>query len=141
MLDVDTFSPTSPLAFIKLLMSLCVTMDLMISVMDISDAFLQVVQKEFVVIEVPTWIREIMNNEGLVFWKLMRCLPGQRNAALEWHKHFSALCSDFQFRPFRGGAIYRHEDGKQFLSVHIDDIILVAAEEEHDKFISHFPSF
>lgn len=48
--NIDAFSPTSPLSFIKLLVSLSVTMGLMISVMDISDAFLQLVQKDFVVI-------------------------------------------------------------------------------------------
>ena len=34
---------------IKLLLSLSVTLNLMVSVMDISDAFLQVAQKDFVV--------------------------------------------------------------------------------------------
>ena len=53
--SMETFSPTSPLSFIKLLLSMSVTMNLMVSVMDISDAFLQVVQREFVVIEVPSW--------------------------------------------------------------------------------------
>ena len=140
--SIDTFSPTSPLSFIKLLMSLSVTMNLMISVMDISDAFLQVVQKEFVVIEVPAWIREILGREDLVYWKLLRCLPGQRNAALEWHKHFSSLCAEFLFQPYiKGGTIYRHEKGRQFLSVHVhhvDDIILVAEEHNHHKFLEHF---
>ena len=53
----DTFSPTSPLVFVKLLLSLAVTMNLLVSVMDVSDAFLQVVQKDLVIIEVPKWIR------------------------------------------------------------------------------------
>ncbi|CAK9048969.1 Reverse transcriptase Ty1/copia-type domain-containing protein, partial [Durusdinium trenchii] len=136
--SIDTFSPTSPLSFIKLLMSLSVTMNLMISVMDISDAFLQVVQKEFVVIEVPAWIREILGREDLVYWKLLRCLPGQRNAALERHKHFSSLCAEFLFQPYKGGTIHRHEKGRQFLSVHVDDIILVAEEQNHHKFLEHF---
>ena len=119
-------------------MSLSVTLDLMISVMDISDAFLQVVQKEFVVIEVPSWIREILGREDLVYWKLLRCLPGQRNAALEWRKHFSSLCAKFLFYPYKGGTIYRHEKGRQFLSVRVDDIILVAEEQDHYKFLEHF---
>ena len=35
----DTFSPTSPLVFVKLLLSLAVTMNLLVSVMDVSDVF------------------------------------------------------------------------------------------------------
>lgn len=34
--------------------------------------------------------------------------------------------------------IIRHEKGRQFLSAHIDDMILVAEEEGHYKFIEHF---
>ncbi|CAK8995861.1 Retrovirus-related Pol polyprotein from transposon TNT 1-94 [Includes: Protease [Durusdinium trenchii] len=136
--SMETFSPTSPLSFIKLLLSLSITMKLMVSVMDISDAFLQVEQREFVVIEVPSWIRTILQQPNLMFWKLQRCLPGQRNAALEWNRHFSKLCAEFQFCSFQGGTLYRHETERQFLSVHIDDIILVGEEACHRLFVEHF---
>ena len=136
--SMETFSPTSPLSFIKLLLSLSITMKLMVSVMDISDAFLQVKQCEFVVIEVPSWIRTILQQPNLMFWKLQRCLPGQRNAALEWNRHFSKLCAEFQFCSFQGGTLYRHETEKQFLSVRIDDIILIGEEACHRLFVEHF---
>ena len=42
-------------------------MKLMVSVMDIADAFLQVEQREFVVIEVPNWIRTILQQPNLIF--------------------------------------------------------------------------
>ena len=100
---METFSPTSPLSFIKLLLSLSIAMRLMVSVMDISDAFLQVKQREFVVIEVPSWVRTILQQPNLMFWKRQRCLPGQRNAALEWNRHFSKLCAEFQSCSFHGG--------------------------------------
>ena len=84
-------------------------MDLMISVIDMSDAFLQVAQKEFVVIEMPAWIREILGREDLIYWKLLRCLSGQRNAAL------TSVKAGFLFHPYRGGTIKRHEKGRQLL--------------------------
>ena len=107
-------------------------------VMDISDAFLQVKQREFVVIEVPSWIRTILQQPNFMLWKLQRCLPGQRNAALEWNRHFAKLCTEFQFCSFQGGTLFKHAKEKQFLSVHIDDIILIAEEACHHLFVEHF---
>ena len=82
--------------------------------------------------------RDILQRPELTHWKLTRCLPGQRNAAVEWHKHCGTLCNEFKFHSFQGGTLYRHESGNQFLSVHIDDIILVANEEAHEAFFDHF---
>ena len=53
-----------------------IAMNLMVSLMGISDAF----QREFVVIEVPSWIREIVQQPNLMFWKLQLCLPGQERS-------------------------------------------------------------
>ena len=55
--NVSTFSPTSPLSAIKMLIVLSLLHNLMVCVMDISDAFLQVCQREFVLIQVPEWVR------------------------------------------------------------------------------------
>lgn len=63
------------------------------------------------------------------YWQLGRCLPGQRNAAQRWAEHFGAICAEHGFENFQGGTIYRHRSGEAYLSIHVDDIILVASEE------------
>ena len=52
----DTFAPTSPFAYIKMLFSLSILQNLMVSVYDVSDAFLQVPRSDFVVAQVPEWV-------------------------------------------------------------------------------------
>jgi len=74
----------------------------------------------------------------LLYWRLCKCLPGQRAAALEWNNHFAKLCEEYGFEAYQGGTLLRHKAGNQYLSVHIDDIVLVAAESEHQKFKEHF---
>ena len=73
-----------------------------------------------------------------MYWKLKRCLPGQRNAALEWNKHFAGFRAEFRFHSFQGGTLFKLETEKQYLSVHIDDIIVVAEEACHYLFVEHY---
>ena len=73
----ETFAPTTPIAVVKLLLAMSLILDCCVSVMDVSDAFLQVRQKEKVIVLVPQWIQNILGT-GIKFWKLMKCLPGQR---------------------------------------------------------------
>jgi len=62
--------------------------------MDVKDVFLTVPQRDLVIVEVPTWAQtEEMISNGVEYWKLLRCLPGQRRAALRWHEHFEATVS------------------------------------------------
>ena len=70
----ETFAPTSPKYVVNILLVFCLVHQLSILVCDIKDAFLTVPQRELVVVEVPG---------GPHFWKLGRCLPGQRRAPLE----------------------------------------------------------
>ena len=103
----------------------------MVCVMDISDAFLQVCQREFVLIQVLR-VREALKGQQDVipeYWQLGRCLPGQRNAAQRWAEHFGAIFAEHVFENFQGGTIYRHRSGQAYLSIHVDDTILVASEE------------
>ena len=130
--NVSTFSPTSPLSAIKMLIVLSLLHNLMVCVMDISDTFLQVCQREFVRIQVPEWVHEARKGQQDVipeYWQLGRRLPGQRNAAQRWAEHFGAICAEHGFENFQGGTIYRHRSGETYLSIHVDDIILVASEE------------
>ena len=98
------------------------------SVFDVSDAFLQVDQKELVIVEIPEWIRRILNRPDLRYWKLKKCLPGQRNAALRWCEYFTDMCTEHAYDNFPGSTLFRHRDRIDLLSVHIDDIIQVSAK-------------
>ena len=77
----ETFSPTTPLMLVKVLMVIALVKKLMVSALDVSDAFLQVVQRENVIVAVPNWVRVASENIKLKYWQLKKCLPGQRNAA------------------------------------------------------------
>lgn len=113
----DTFAPTSPLAYTKMLFRLSILQNLTVSVYDVSDAFLQVPQRDFVIVQVPEWVREAVQDPTLLYWRLCKCLPGQRAAALEWNKHFAKLCEDYGFEAYQGGTLFRRKDGGQYLSV------------------------
>ena len=88
--------------------------------------------------QVPEWVREAVQDPTLLYWKLCKCLPGQRAAALEWNKHFAKLCEEYGFEAYQGGTLFRHKSCDLYLSVHIDDIVLVGTENEHRRFKEHF---
>ena len=128
----DTFAPTSPLPAVRILLVLCLLRSLALAVMDVSDAFLQVNQKEYVLVEVPTWMKKVMSRvqqQVPEFFRLKKCLPGQRNAANRWNEYFGSICSEHDFVNYQGGTIYKHKEKDAFLSIHIDDILLVAPKE------------
>ena len=125
----ETFSPTNPLSVIKMLLATALIHDLYVAVFDVSDAFLQVDQRELVIVEVPQWIRRIVNKPDLQYWRLKKCLPGQRNAALRWCEYFTDMCTEHSYEHFPGSTLFRHKDRMDLLSVHIDDIIQVADKQ------------
>ena len=129
---------TSPLIFIKALISLAVIQRLLVSVFGVSDAFLMVSQKSYVVVQVPKWVQEILQSPKLHFWKLKKCLPGQRSAALEWNQFFSGLRAEFNYEAYQGGTLFRHKEDNSYLSAHIDNILLIGPEGAHEAFLKHF---
>ena len=90
-----TFAPTSSKYVVNILIILCLVYQLSILVCDIKDAFLTVPQRELVIVEVPDWVQE--RGGEARFWKLCRCLPGQRKAALHWNEHFEAVVQSMGF--------------------------------------------
>ena len=136
----ETFAPTTPLVVVKCVIVIALVKQLALCAMDVSDAFLQVRQQEFVVIEVPEWVRQAVGNPNLRYWQLLKCLPGQRNAALRWNEHFVQLARKFDFDDFQG-TVFRHRSGEAFMSVHIDDILLVGEKEFCQKFYEELGGF
>ena len=128
----ETFSPTTPLVLVKVLMVISLVRNLLMSALDVSDAFLQVWQKENVVVSVPNWVRMAASDPSLVFWQLRKCLPGQRNAATRWNDHLTQLLEELNFTHMQG-TIFRHREREIFISAHIDDLFLVANKEDTEK--------
>jgi hypothetical protein len=123
--NYETFSPTTPLAVVKMLIVMSLLHGLSIASVDVGDVFLQVPQTPLVLIEVPLWALhsgEVGN--GKRFWVLKRCLPGQRVAASEWNKFFTEICERHSFESFQG-TIFRHKKQMAFISAHIDDLLIV----------------
>eukprot|EP00435_Cladocopium_sp_Y103_P036470 s676_g9.t1 len=106
--SAETFSPTTPLAVVKLLVVMSLLHNLALASLDVGDAFLQVPQSSIVLIEIPQWaLPEGRVGSGKRFWVLKKCLPGQRVAASEWNKFFTDVCERRNFESFQG-TIFRH---------------------------------
>eukprot|EP00435_Cladocopium_sp_Y103_P023304 s2901_g5.t1 len=118
----ETFSPTTPLMMVKVLMVIALLRGLLLSALDVSDAFLQVLQREDVVVSVPNWVKVAAGNMSLAFWQLLKCLPGQRNAATRWNEHLTSLLAELNFVNMQG-TLFRHREKEVYLSVHIDEQI------------------
>ena len=137
--DETQFSPTSSMFMVKLLLVVGLMLGFDTYVADVKDAFLMVPQQENVWIQVPEWVRSLDSNDSPLlrahFWKLLRCLPGQRNAALRWADHFRELMVEHGFIPFKGmPTIFRHPSKKIFLTIHVDDVLIVADGEGYEWF-------
>ena len=80
----EMFSPTASNAAARLVLILhLIFPKWVIVVLDTKDAYLQVPQQEEVLVTISAWMKKACNiGEGVV-WRLKRCLPGQRNAAID----------------------------------------------------------
>ena len=94
----ETFSPTSCHSIVRMMISLHLCLGWKVMVMDIKDAFLNAYQQELCYVEVRPWMRNILQMAESTVWQLLRCLPGQRNAALRWFEHFSAILVKIGFK-------------------------------------------
>ena len=53
---------------VRFLMVIAVVKGLLLSALDASDAVLQVLQREDVVVSAPNWVRMAAENANLLFW-------------------------------------------------------------------------
>ena len=132
--NAETFSPTTPLSVVKMLIVLSLVHGLAIASIDVGDAFLQVPQSSLVLIEIPLWaLGQAAHGQQKKFWALKRCLPGHRVAASEWNKFFTEVCERHCYDSFQG-TIFRHKKVRAFLSSHIDDLLVVGPKDYIEKF-------
>lgn len=129
----ETFAPTSPKYVVNILLIFCLVHQLSILVCDIKDAFLTVPQRELVVVEVPSWIKDA---NGPQFWKLCRCLPGQRRAALHWNEKFESVAQTMGFIAFEPTpTVFCHSDRRISLTIHVDDLLVVGSDFDCNWFL------
>jgi hypothetical protein len=123
----ETFSSTTPRMMVKVLMVISLVKGLLMSTLDVSDVFFQVMQREDVVVSVPNWVKVAGGDLNLMFWQLQKCLPGQRNAATRWNEHLTSLLGELNLEHMQG-TLFRHRERDIFLSAHIEDLLLIANE-------------
>ncbi len=122
----ETFAPTSSKYVVNILLILCLVYHLSFLVCDIKDAFLTVPQRELVFVEVPTWVKG--DGGAPQFWKLCRCLPGQRKAALHWNEHFESAVQSMGFVSFEAmPTVFKHGEKKIYLTIHVDDLLVTGS--------------
>ena len=90
-------------------------------VIDVKDAFLTVPQKNAIWVKVPSWGKKFsISGDALLRaenWNLLRCLPGQRNAALMWCNYFKEMMLSHGFESFAGmPTVFRHKERSMFLT-------------------------
>ena len=133
----DAFAPTSASVIVRMLLRLQMKSGLALYTLDVKDAFLLMDQPE--------------DEKALVVtangtYRLKRNLPGQRNAAAQWFKGFCKVATEFglvqdtmQPTMMKKPEAPEGSDtgGKLYLTIHVDDLLLVGDEPEVEKFISH----
>ena len=76
-----------------------------------------------------------MQSNGINFWKLFRCLPGQRKAASNWHEHLEPTVSRFDFIPFEGMVtVYKHKTKCIYVTIHVDDLLAIGSNDDCNWF-------
>ena len=125
----ETFAPTSSKYIVNIFLTLALVCGLSVLVVGIKDAFLCVPQKGLALIEVPKWITEVLpDEEHPRYWRLRRCLPGQRKAALHWNEFFEITVQEIGFESFEPmPTVFEHSARRIFLTVHVDDVLLIGS--------------
>ena len=135
--DENSFAPTTTFGAVRILLVLSMVFNLMLTGIDVKDAFLCVEQQEEMFVVIPQWIRDLSPEDRFTVWRLKRCLPGQRNAALRWFEYFSNLCQSAGMESYKGCPTIMklvNSERRVYLSVHVDDVLLVGNEKDLEWF-------
>ena len=120
---IDTFSPTTPLPIVKLLIFLSMLYDLAIRSLDVGDAFLQVPQRTTVLIEVPLWHNKnkvkVINFGFCVDVSQVNVQQLQSGINSLW-KYVHDMDSTISKVPF---------SSTESISAHLDDLLVVGSKE------------
>ena len=136
----DSFAPTSAYVILKLLLHRCIMDEKMVvHIADIKDAFLMVDQ--------PEDEKATVTRRGVTY-KLGKVLPGQRTAASQWFSNFKKKAEDYgmecdvmQPSLMRRKICDHSGSGRLYLTIHVDDLLMVGDEGEAEKFFEYLRSF
>ena len=141
----ETFAPTSSLAATRLLLATHVIMKWSLSFIDVKDAFLLVPQTKLVLVEQPArWKPEKLGelqNGAKRYWRLARCLPGQRDAASRWFDHLKEVLEELGMENHLSlPSLFRHKERDLGMVCHVDDLIVAGIPTELDWFLKQMRS-
>ena len=139
MFSDDSFASTSAAVIMRLLAQLVVRTSMLLFTVDVKDAFLMIPQPADEKATVTT-----VNGK----YKLLRNLPGQRNAAALWFRGFKDVSTEFGLESDvmqptlmrKVGSNIDDKEGQIFLTIHVDDLVIVADEGEMQKFMKFLRS-
>ena len=130
----DAFAPTSASVVVRMLLQLQMRTGLALYTLDVKDAFLLMDQ--------PEDERAMIVTENAQY-KLRMNLPGQRNAAAQWFKGFCKVAKEYGLvqdvmQPTMMKMVQdddNPDDGRLYLTIHVDDLLLVGNEKVAEGFI------
>ena len=131
----ETFAPTSSLAATRLLLATHAILEWKLSFIDVKDAFLLVPQTKLVLVEQPAWWKPGELEEGSSgakrYWRLARCLPGQRDAASRWFDYLKEALEALGMENHLSlPSLFRHKEKDLGMVCHVDDLIVAGSTEE-----------
>ena len=132
----ETFSPTSSYAVVRLFLFCHLFFGWKVAALDISDAYLTVVQKEICYVKISQWMKELLKLPENSLWQLKRVLPGQRNGAQRWFQDFSHRLQDLGFDSCTAmPSVLRHRTKKLAINIHVDDELVVSETVEDIEWV------
>ena len=132
----ETFSPTSSYAVVRLFLFCPLFFGWKVAALDISDAYLTVVQKETCYVKISQWMKELLKLPENSLWQLKRVLPGQRNGAQRWFQDFSHHLQELGFDSCTAmPSVLRHRTKKLAINIHVDDELVVGETVEDIEWV------
>ena len=130
----DAFAPTSASVVVRMLLHLQMITGYALYTLDVKDGFLLMDQ--------PADEKAMIITENGKY-RLKKNLPGQRNAAAQWFKGFCQVAKEFGLeqdvmQPTMMRSSKKSEGGNKrnlYLTIHVDDLLIVGVEEEVERFI------
>ena len=141
----ETFAPTSSLAATRLLLATHAILQWKLNFIDVKDAFLLVPQTKLVLVEQPAWWKpeelEGAANGAKRYWRLARCLPGQRDAASRWFDYLKMALEELGMENHLSlPSLFRHKEKDLGMVCHVDDLIVAGREDDLTWFLDKMRS-
>jgi hypothetical protein len=122
----EIFSPVVDTTNLRIILSMAASNNLHLHTFDVKTAFLNGTIEEDIFLQMP----EGFDDQDKVC-KLNKALYGLRQAPQRWYKRFSTFLRGLGLVQLKSDrCIYRSQDTKLILAIHVDDGIIVSTEEK-----------